>query len=513
MTLLKSYSCSKCAGVLVFDNDQEFFDCPFCGTTYKAGAFHADEIFSQAKASLEQKAFEIAKEKYELILADDPHNFDALSGLVLCAAGVSSVDELKDPGSLKDADFDAVRTAIKRARDNSATGEALYFENLQALSDQAEDLKKTREVKNEVSSDKAKENVRLSSEYVSKAERKNKAYNIELIILATVLFAVGLTLSFIARHADSVICVVIAIFFYVLALFAVRELIISNLKLTVRKMPYREIAREGRASELHASRKEAFELEQYQKKYSVLLRSVPENKAAPDLEEPAVHIEEIISSVNDENDITCGKCGAALSLDRSRRVYSCSHCGVAYGISLFFGYPLEKALNALNAGYFAEADSRFRHVLMKDASDFDALLGRILCRGRWTKMSDIGYSKDISVTVIRELEGLIKEAAEHAKDADKEFFVSAKELTDVLTKLMINRHRQDNLESGLDKIDTLQKAYSHTYYFGDSDPEEMKKEIGNDQETLRNEEEKIQERFDSVRKRMMEMKSDSVFCK
>lgn len=30
MARLKSYTCSKCAGVLVFDGDQEYFDCPFC---------------------------------------------------------------------------------------------------------------------------------------------------------------------------------------------------------------------------------------------------------------------------------------------------------------------------------------------------------------------------------------------------------------------------------------------------------------------------------------------------
>lgn len=40
MARLKSYTCSKCAGVLVFDGDQEYFDCPFCGTRFDVLDFH-----------------------------------------------------------------------------------------------------------------------------------------------------------------------------------------------------------------------------------------------------------------------------------------------------------------------------------------------------------------------------------------------------------------------------------------------------------------------------------------
>ena len=62
-----------------------------------------------------------------------------------------------------------------------------------------------------------------------------------------------------------------------------------------------------------------------------------------------------------------------LILGKNKRVYQCDHCGVAYGVSLFFGLPMEKALNALNTGNYKDAGQRFSSQLMVDSSDFEAL--------------------------------------------------------------------------------------------------------------------------------------------
>ena len=77
MAMLKSYTCSKCAGVLLFDSDQEFFDCPFCGTKFSAADFHGNEIMDQAKDCQRKRSFDAAKEKYYAVLENDPDNFDA----------------------------------------------------------------------------------------------------------------------------------------------------------------------------------------------------------------------------------------------------------------------------------------------------------------------------------------------------------------------------------------------------------------------------------------------------
>ena len=94
MSLLKSYTCSKCAGILIFDSDQEFFDCPFCGTKFNAADFHEEEIMNQAKESLRKEAFSSAKEKFNLILESDPSDFEALKGLILCEIKTSDLENL-----------------------------------------------------------------------------------------------------------------------------------------------------------------------------------------------------------------------------------------------------------------------------------------------------------------------------------------------------------------------------------------------------------------------------------
>ena len=78
MSLLKSYTFSKCAGVLMFDSDQEFFDCPFCGNRFDSIDFHIDEIITQAEESLKEGAFSSAKEKFNSILEKEPSDFLSL---------------------------------------------------------------------------------------------------------------------------------------------------------------------------------------------------------------------------------------------------------------------------------------------------------------------------------------------------------------------------------------------------------------------------------------------------
>ena len=97
MAKLKSYTCSKCAGVLMFDSDQDFFECPFCGTAFNVVDFHADELLKQADECLAQSDFNTAKDKYGKILDNEPDNCRALLGMVLCEARVSSIEGLKDP--------------------------------------------------------------------------------------------------------------------------------------------------------------------------------------------------------------------------------------------------------------------------------------------------------------------------------------------------------------------------------------------------------------------------------
>ncbi len=511
MAFLKSYSCVKCGGVLSFDEDQEFFDCPFCGTRFQSATFHRDELFSQANASLEQKAFELAREKYELVLADAPHDLDALLGIVLCEAGVSSFDELEDPAVFRDKDIEKIREAVNMAKDNSASGEKTFFEGLLELAELGAEIKKSGDVKKEVSSGATRKSFDEASEVVSGYDSlKALGFTIGAILLGG-----GVILWILGRLTDFALLNFIA--GYMIAGFIFVALMLMGLK---RKGDpaidkYRHVANVGMSAKTVASRKEETGIEEYKKKFLLLKNSLPELKNSSKSARESVVSGDVNTDTSavPEKDVACDKCGAKLSLDDSGRVYRCEHCGVAYGVSLFFGLPLEKALNALNAGYFAEADKRLSHVLMQEPSDFDACLGRILCCGRWTKISDVDYSKDLSIELIRKLEGLTKDAEERVSAQDKDFFVKVRDLTNALTKLMLNKKKQSGLGVRLDKLDAAKTAYSYSYEYVNSVPEKERREADYDLRTLQIEEEKIRSRIGALKDELIGMRSDSVFAK
>ena len=141
MSLLKSYTCSRCSGVLVFDYDQEFFDCPFCGTKFNAVDFHDDEIMTQAEESLKKEAFSSAKEKYDLILENEPSDFEALKGLILCEIKAASLESLNTPGIFDTVDIVSLKNLITRLKKQASIKDSAFFDQLLNLIDLSDRLK------------------------------------------------------------------------------------------------------------------------------------------------------------------------------------------------------------------------------------------------------------------------------------------------------------------------------------------------------------------------------------
>ena len=112
MTKLTSYTCAKCGGVLNVDSDQALFDCPFCGTAFDMVDFHRKEILSQAETCLKRNEFISAGQKYDELYSKDPHDFDALLGLILCAGKIPDKADLVNPQKLIRHDVEKARDAI-----------------------------------------------------------------------------------------------------------------------------------------------------------------------------------------------------------------------------------------------------------------------------------------------------------------------------------------------------------------------------------------------------------------
>lgn len=427
MAMLKSYTCSKCAGVLNFDSDQEFFECPFCGTAFDVLDFHGDEVIEQARSLLKNESFDAAREKYKAILKYDPKNFEANLGVVLCDLKVTSEDSLEFPDLLPEYDVVNVRKSILKAKRNTGKNGSSYFGKMYELISVKEDVARLRKEESELSSEQIgrKVNDKLVEDY--KTKRTINRSSTVPVILAWVGIAVMLLVmlgmnwkfddekSLLAPFLVSLAVVAIIIIFMVIADkihdrdFKPVDDITSSFtgRIKERIYKYDEVYRKMRTLYPTAEKK----------------RKIQDQESAS-LKEPQIDY----SNIDPSEIVICSKCAARLALNKDKRVYQCDHCGVAYGISLFFGIPMEKALNSLNTGFYDDANQRFSSILMVHPSDFEALLGRVLCEGGWTKISDIDLTDDVDVSSYKAVRRRLGEAKQHASVHNVPFFENVEKM-------------------------------------------------------------------------------------
>lgn len=512
MAVLKSYTCSNCAGILIFDSDQEFFDCSFCGTRFSSIDFHGKEILSQADACLERREYSVSKEKYRAVLAEDPRSFDALRGMLLSTIGVSSEKELSDSGSLRWANLDRVRSELDDVRGFSGKVNAEYFNTVSQMTDHVEQLMQIEKIRDEMESETSK---KLSSDISDNLKTTSGKFFSPMMIRVSVFLGI-----LIAAHIAFVILLEGDPQFILFAIghlsLYIGPFIFLAVAVNIHNAKNHK-ALEELAEKFEIKKKEIAsrinELEKtYADEYVKLTSLKPESEEDTDTRVSEKIPDDTGSHKLSGKTIQCAKCGADLSLDMEKRVYECGSCGVAYGISLFFGLPHEKALNAMNMGFFAEADKRFSHILMADPSDFESLLGRILCAGRWAKVSDICVSDDLTPTRIRHTQERLFKALSDSKEDDRPYFKSLKSYIDVLAPLAVNRHKQRIINKEMDVINAKISVYSDfvdMYEVTRVEREDIMSRLKPFEEA----EPGLVSKYDQVRSRINSMARDSVLTK
>ena len=397
MALLKSYSCVKCGGVLNFDENQEVFGCPFCGGEFAFTDFHRGDLIRQGNISLNRGNYSTAKDKFLAILNRNPRDFEALQGMILAEGRITAVNRFCRIEYLEDSDLKAAIHAAKKA------GEALpeeneYFGLLVRMFEIARDYLESGAEANEAS-EKQNMHFRNMSYQIMRVEEEEEAtfdgYKKAIGFLTTrclpIIFAVSL----------------------VFQMWWMKKNIEKSLD---DKMKTQFKIDDAAVAKMKETRHE------YMNTYIKLKKIVPDPKA---YEKPLPQPKLDNSVVNDpfidiEKTVICNKCGGLLTLDKEKNLYECRSCGVAYGASLFFGNPLEKAKKAIEENDFAEADQRFSHMLMTDPNSFEALLGRVLCAGKWKTVSDIALT-DLAVSDVR-LKNILErvdDAVSHVSEEDK----------------------------------------------------------------------------------------------
>lgn len=377
MTGLKSYSCSKCGGILSVDREQDVLDCPFCGTQFDYVEFHSGDLLGQADRFLLSRNFSAAKEKYETVLSKDPGNFFALRGLVLSAGEINSVNSLDDPANLT---------------------KCFYNGSLRVLSENSE-----------CSSGPAKEYFAKLSEVITIAQEYGKAYRER------------------------------------------RSIVQQSSKVG------RIYGADKRINEADHNLKVA--AEDYARALEELKKLEPDASAAP---QKKIEVMSSVTMPKVSKKIACAKCGGSLVLDEAKKLYLCSHCGVAYGYSLFFGNPMQKAVELLKYGEFEEADQRFSHILMFERTSMDALRGRVLCAGRWKTFAEIRLTEKLTEINWQLVLQRADECCKGETDTTKAYFTLIKETMELLKKYsdtVVMTRIEPNNEEYRKQLETISKKY------------------------------------------------------
>ena len=398
MAKLISYSCSKCAGVLTFDEGLALFECPFCGNEFNIVELHREELAEQAESALKRLKFETAKEKYKAMLSKNPRDFEALLGMILAAGKISSADDLKNLDKVKNYDPAPAKHALRDAKIASEEN-ADYFEKLTLLFKLADDYKAHWHER-----DERTQNARNSFRDIAEKEAE---INMEKELEKDRLKSIATDMPMFA------------------ALVWIWVYLIKCFNLEKEKESYRESNEKIMAND-HLRAKEmsdkAVEIRNKYKKVYCELKALDPTvngytpPAASKVDAGSDPFADIVKNVN------CAKCGGQLILDKEKRLYECTFCGVGYGASLFFNDPLAKARHAITLADYSEADQRFSYMLMVDPQDLDALLGRIFCAGKWRSINDIDLEDKMLPLMEEHLKDRTCEAVSHSSEAHKQFF-------------------------------------------------------------------------------------------
>ena len=121
------------------DIDQVVFDCPFCGAKFDVIDFHRQEMLSQAETCLKMMEFISASEKYKEMYDKDPHDFEALRGMILSAGKIPLKEDLTEPGKLIRHNINGAVNALYKLEGDC--DEFSYFEKLLTVFELSSKLK------------------------------------------------------------------------------------------------------------------------------------------------------------------------------------------------------------------------------------------------------------------------------------------------------------------------------------------------------------------------------------
>ena len=412
---LKSYSCSNCGGVLNVDRDEDVFDCPFCGAHFDVMDFHKKDILDEVKELWKRNEFAAAKKRIEYVLTKNSDDFELLRAYALSVANLTSFDNLNEPENINLGQTAKLLELLQGdARYSSGKG-APYFAKILEMLPIAREYNELSGQKYTLLKRAAEGKAKLDKEKARRLAGSFGGASLSGFFSIWFIFMLAMVSPWLLL---GIVVVLIVAGVYLGTSY---EKIESEYQTNVK--PYYELRKQAR--ELGEK------MESLEKEYKQAVKELEELRPKKEDIKEAINedIEQVTKEYKPQPDIivrkseldsfACSKCGGSMVLDKSRKLYVCKYCGIAYGYSLFFGNMKQKAYEFLKEGDFEEADKRFTQVLAQAPSDPDSLRGRILCAGKWRAFSEMKVTEKLSEEQLKVLRECIDEAKKHFTGTDE----------------------------------------------------------------------------------------------
>ena len=433
MSSIKKHQCPSCGGSLTVDNEKQMYRCTSCGSSYDYDYFREEKLHEMGETNLSRNEFGAAADAYRLLLKKDPHDFQALRGLMLAAANLKDMDGLVRKGDSKSFSYDP--KLVSEVLGSASEEDKEYFEKLAKIYSDLKDLAKLYSEIRSLKSEKDRIENTLSLEefdqrnyviptgyFASKAPRPTF---IALWLLDLFLFIVLLCIvvPLLASGATTTALVFGFFFVFFIGLIAFVNMTeiypevkeakglgddVTNLQIELSAATAKLGKLKSDAEELSADIKDS--INDFVEKDRQIMSAPVQEKA----KEPV----SVSSKIKKHQ---CPSCGGSLRVDSDTQMYHCTFCGSSYDYEYFKEDKIHEAGETyLSRGEFMATADAYEFMLKKDPHDFLALRGLMLAAAHMTNMNELDHEiekEDFSYDP-----EMVKQAIESALEEDKEYF-------------------------------------------------------------------------------------------
>ena len=163
MSAIQSHKCPSCAGNLNINVEKQMYYCPFCGSTYDYEYFREEEMHELCNTYLSNGEFKAAIDGFRFILQKDPHDFQALRGLMMCSARISDIKQLIRSDDYEGFSYDAKMAG--GAVNDCAEEDREYFHEFGRLYSEMDELSAIRKEYKKILKDQKLIAGKLNAEY------------------------------------------------------------------------------------------------------------------------------------------------------------------------------------------------------------------------------------------------------------------------------------------------------------------------------------------------------------